>query len=444
MFKLRYNILALIQVIIFFINTVFLIQVFGASNQSDAYLIAISITDALALIQLLFVEQFMYFYHDQKVKDEEQAYLFYNSAITLAILSGIVFFVILFFGLDVIVKLFAFSLDPVRMSILKNIVFILIFSFFFLPVNYVNQKLLNAEMKFSIPYLLQIFYSFFITLSLIYLLLSNQKNIELLAYARVFGIFLAFVCGVFFVHKLGIPIRLRLNHPVLKDFLKNSFSMRLGINIHNLLFNPITTNILSSFPVGYASCFYYAQMIIIAINSIIVGPSSSVLLSKVSELWPLRKMEEIIDLMKKFLKNTLPIFIITVIISYLLIPFALNIISSGTLVFTDIDIIKSIFFGLAIWYAVILIESPFVSVCLASRSSRLIIFTNTIFITLFFSISFLFKNQVGIMVIPLAAIIGQIVNFILFSNFALKIFGTSTIRLIKQKMDNFLILVKNN
>jgi hypothetical protein len=91
-----------------------------------------------------------------------------------------------------------------------------------------------------------------------------------------------------------------------------------------------------------------------------------------------------------------------------------------------------------------LIESAFTPIGIVSKNSRVFIFTNTIFISLFFSISFLFKSQVGILVIPLAAIIGQIVNFILYSNFALKKFGTSPISIMKQKTLNVFNIQKKS
>ncbi|EKQ54199.1 MAG: putative membrane protein, putative virulence factor [Methanobacterium sp. Maddingley MBC34] len=437
MFKIRYNFLAVIQVLLLSVNAVILIRVFGTSPQADSYLIANSIMDALTLVQLLLVEQFMYFYHEIKNENLKEAHSFYNATIFISISSGLAFFLILFIGLNFLVDLFAFNLDPQRSELLKSILTILIIGLIFNSANYVNQRLLNAEMKFSLPYILEILYPFIITVILLYILIFNQNNIELLAYARIFGIFMVFLSGILLIQRIGIPIQLRLWHPMSKKFIKNSFTMRLGHNIHNLLFNPITTNILSSFPIGYASCFYYAQMIILAINSIVLGPSNKVLLSKVSELWAEQKFEKILGIMKNYLKNTVPIFIVIIIIAYLLIPYVLNLINNGSLTLNNLDLIKWIFLGLSIWYLIILIESAFTPIGIVSKNSRVFIFTNTIFISLFFSISFLFKNQVGVLVIPLAAIIGQIVNFILYSNFALKKFGTSPIFIIKQKTRHF-------
>jgi peptidoglycan biosynthesis protein MviN/MurJ (putative lipid II flippase) len=421
MFKLRYNALAIIQIIVLLFNTIFLIRIFGASIQSDAYLMAAAIIDAIGLLQLMVVEQFMYFYHDLKLENPEKAHSFYNSSLFISIISGILLLVILFFGVNFVVKLFAFNLTQERLSSLTTIISIMIFGVVFTSANYVNQRLLNAEMRFSIPYILEILYPLFISGSLLYIILTNQVNIEFLAYARVIGLLSIFIIGLYFVKTLGIHINFKFDPYMMKNFVSNSFTMRLGHNIHNLLFSPITTNILSTFPVGFASCFYYAQMIIFAINSIIVGPSNRVLLAKVSEMWSKKLISQIPEIMKKYLKNTVPIFILTAIISYLIIPYVLNLISSGSLSLSDIDLIKYVFVGLAVWYGIILIESAFVSVGSASKNSRIFIFTNSIFIIIFFCLSFYFKDMFGLLVIPLAAIIAQIVNFIFYTRFAIKI-----------------------
>ena len=42
----------------------------------------------------------------------------------------------------------------------------------------------------------------------------------------------------------------------MNNFIKNSLSMKFGHNIHNILYVPITNNILALLPIGFASYFY--------------------------------------------------------------------------------------------------------------------------------------------------------------------------------------------
>jgi Na+-driven multidrug efflux pump len=423
MFNFRYNLLAILQVSLSIINSVLLIRLFGVSYQTDSYLMAVAIITALQLLQLMMVEQFMYFYHDLKVKSVKEAHNFYRASITLGIIVGIVTFIVLWPGVTVIINIFAHDLDPLRFNLLKSILIILIAGLIFNPMNYVNQRLLNAEMKFSLPYILDSLYLLFISLSLIYILFSNNTNIIILAYANVLGLFIAFILSFYLVKRQGIPIKPRKYHPLIKKFINNSLSMKLGHNIHNLLFTPVTNNILAFLPIGFASDFYYAQMIVVGISSVVMGPQYRVLLSKVSTLWSEKNISSIMWWIKRYLKIYLPIFIVLLALAYFIIPPILDLISAGNLSYTDVKYIQMIFLGLAVWYVIIMAEGAFLSVGMASKNSKIFILTNSIFILVYFIGSVLLVNSLGIFAIPVAAVMGQLINFIVYSNYAFKLLG---------------------
>jgi O-antigen/teichoic acid export membrane protein len=209
----------------------------------------------------------------------------------------------------------------------------------------------------------------------------------------------------------------------MSKFIKNSLSMKFGHNIHNILFVPVTNNILALLPIGFASYFYYAQMIIVGINAVVMGPQNRVLLSNVSTLWTEKKKDAITQLIKRYLKLFVPIFIVSLSIAYFLIPTILNFISSGKLSTIDLTYIQMVFLGLAIWYVIIMAESAFVSVGMASKNSKIFILTNSIFILVYFTLSLLLVKSLGIFAIPIAAVIGQIINFIIYSNYTFKLLG---------------------
>ncbi len=423
MFNFRYNLLAILQLSFSIINSVLLIRLFGVSFQSDSYLMAVAIIAALQLLQLMMVEQFMYFYHDLKVESVKEAHNFYRASITFGIIVGVVSFIVLWPGVTLIINLFAHDIDPVRFNLLKSILIILIIGLIFNPMNYINQRLLNAEMKFSLPYILDSLYYLFISLGLFYILFSNNVNILILAYANVLGLIIAFILSFILVKREGISIKPKKYHPLMKKFVKNSFSMKFGYNIHNLLFTPVTNNILALLPIGFASYFYYAQMIVIGVSSIVMGPQYRVLLSNVSTLWSEKKIEDIKLLIKRYLKLFLPLFIIALAITFFLIPMLLNLITSGQLSKTDDSYIQMVFLGLAVWYVIVMAEGAFVSVGMASKNSRIFIVTNSIFIIVYFSTSLLLVKSLGIFAIPVAAVIGQSINFILYSRYTFKLLG---------------------
>ena len=150
--------------------------------------------------------------------------------------------------------------------------------------------------------------------------LQTNLNIVLLAYANVIGFIFAFIVGFVLVKREGISIKPRKYHPLMNNFIKNSLSMKFGHNIHNILYVPITNNILALLPIGFASYFYYAQMIVVGINAIVMGPQNRVLLSNVSSLWSEKKLDSITQLIKRYLKLFVPLFIVFLSVTYFLIP----------------------------------------------------------------------------------------------------------------------------
>lgn len=79
MFNLRYNFLAVYNLILAWLSSVLLIRVLGVSAKADAFLIASNIIASLQFVQTMFVEQFIFFYNDLKVNDRQNAREFYRA-----------------------------------------------------------------------------------------------------------------------------------------------------------------------------------------------------------------------------------------------------------------------------------------------------------------------------------------------------------------------------
>lgn len=421
MFNLRYNILAVFQVLVGLANSVLLIRTFKTSPQTDAFFIAYSIFTTVQLILIMFIEQFMYFYNDVKVNCKEDAHSFYNFSMTLSLIVGIGSFAFLVPNVGLIVKVFASGMDGQRLTMLKDILRILLAGTVVYPLNYLNERLLNAENRFSMPYILSVLPVLFMVFVQVWILFSGDYNISLLAYGYAAGLLLASFAGIWYVANAGIPIRLKLTHPRMGEFVRNSFFMRLGHNMHNLFLPLVTNNMLSAMPPGYASYFYYARKIVEVINSSVIGPSYKIYLSKLSSCWSSNKVEDIKVLIKMFFKGTVVLFVPLSAMIYLMLPFILRLITSQTLTPVDIHNIQNMFLALSGWYLILFLESPFVAVGITSKNSRIFIFTNTLFLGIYFSATFFLKDRLGIYSIPAGAIIGQTVSFAIYLSFALRL-----------------------
>ena len=430
MFKLRYNLLALFQLSLGFIIYIFFIKIFGANYKTDAYFLAEAMFTAFQLIQLMFVEQFMYFYHDIKSKDKSSAFDFYKFSIFLSFLVGFISVVLLYLLSDFFVSLFNFGLDQERKKFLIEIWNILLIGSMVTLINYVNTKILNAENRFSIPYIVESLPSLCIVLVFIYMSIFSIHKIELIAYAKIIGLFLTALLSFYFIWKADIPIGFKFTHPKVKEFIKNSITMRLGHNIHNFLFIPITNNVLSTLPIGFASYYFYASKFVRVVNLLVVGPQFRVFQSKVSKEWYKNNKNKVLYLMKKYIILTTPFFVFITLIIYVLLPSFFSFLSK-TFTYKEISIVGYLFLSLSLWYTIILIESIFVMISIVSKDSKIFILTNTLFIIVYFILSWILKNVVGVYAIPLSAVIAQLVNFAFYTKHALKKLNIKLLQIFK-------------
>ncbi len=420
MFKFKYNLLALSQVMISFLNYFLLMKVFGVSDATDAYLITSAVFGSLILLQMLTTEQFLFFYNDIKAKNFKDAYNFYGVALTVSALTAVVTFIIAYFGSSFIIDFFINSTEDTRSLLINSFFHIAILELLVSPIQSINQRLMNAEMYFTVPYLLNIIPILFVLITMVYIYYATTDDISLLIYAKVLGSFVTLFISFFVVRSMNIPIKISLRHSQLKGFIHNSFTMRFGHNIHNFLFTPITTNILTSLPSGYASYFYYAMKIATIINSIVVGPSSKVFQSKFSSEWSNKHINIAKSLIFKYMKITVPLIIVSSIVVYFILPNVLHLIANK-LTLESLDIIQSIFVGLMIWQLIILIESGSVFILVVEKKSQMFIYTNLIFTLMYFGFANLFLKEFSIYAIIYSLILAQLVNFAIYTYYGQKI-----------------------
>lgn len=420
MFKLKYNLLALLQVMISFLNYFLLMKVFGVSDLTDAYLITSAVFGSLILLQMLTTEQFLFFYNDIKAKNFKDAHNFYAVALTVSALTAFVTFIIAYFGSSFIINFFIHNSENARSLLISSFFHIAILELLVAPIQSINQKLMNAEMYFTAPYILNITPTLFVFVAMIYIYYAKTDDISLLIYARVIGAFFTLLISFFVVKTMKIPIKISLRHSRLKDFIQNSFTMRLGHNIHNFLFTPITTNILTSLPSGYASYFYYAMKIATIINSIVVGPSSKVFQSKFSSEWSNENINTAKSFIFKYMKITVPLIVVSSIMGYFILPNVLHLITDK-LTLEGLDIIQSLFIGLMMWQFIILIESGSVFILVVEKKSQMFIYTNLIFSLMYFGFANFFLKEFSIYAIIYSLILSQFVNFAIYTYYGQKI-----------------------
>lgn len=417
MFKLRYNILAFLQVVINLINYALFMKIFGISQSADTYLLALAIFSSLQLFQHLAIEQFIFFYNDIKARDIISSHKFYHASLGVSIIVGICSYIFGYLGLDFITSFFVGALDAERLDMIKIILGIAFIELIFSPILALNQKLLNAEMHFSLPYILTMLPILVVMSTTLYMFFYKITVIEFLVYAKLYGTIIATIVSIIVVSRY-IPVGIRLSHPQLLPFLKNSFTMRFGHNIHNFLFTPITTNILSMLPSSFAAYFYYAYRIVGIVITLVIGPSYNLFQAKLAQAWSHADFSSGKRLIYQYLKTVFPLLIISSILCYILLPFIIPIINKDLL--SRLSLIQELLIGLMIWQMIIVAESGYVAILINNKNSMIFIITNSLFAAIYFIVAYYTYSYYGIFAIPIAVIVGQIINFIIYAYYSIK------------------------
>jgi O-antigen/teichoic acid export membrane protein len=303
------------------------------------------------------------------------------------------------------------------MDILRKIMLIQVFGLMVFPINTLNEKFFNAEMRFSIPYMLSLLPAFFTVLFQGIILSGISKDISLLAWGYSMGSILSTVIGIYLVVKAGIKLKLILSHNQFIPYIKNSFNIRMSCNINNIVTPTITNNILALFPAGYISYFYYAKKMLDVINAITIGPSSKILLSKLSKYWVENEIGNIKAIVNRFIGKSIFFFLAAILINYLASPIFLKIVSMGKLTNSDITSILFLFISLSIWYLILLIESPYFYMCSILRNSRIFIASNILLVLSYLLLTLFLKKYMGIYSLPAGIAVSQVVNLYIFRRY---------------------------
>lgn len=414
MFKLKYNALSLLQIFFGLFNSILLLKVFGVSNQTDAYFMGDIIMGGAFMVQIMAIEQFMYFYNDLKARDRTSAHALYSYALFLTLAIGVAALLLLNVLSGAVISVFAYKLDPLRLDALKRLFPVFSLLAVFYPLHNLNVRLLNGEARFAYPYALGIVPSFFSAVAMLYVYFTGGSDILWVLSASVGGMAAAALLGLAAVRSCGVPIRLSFSHPIAREFVANSFKVKFGYNINHILTPLITNNILSSFSPGAVSYFGYAWKIVTVTGNLTTGPSSRMFASSVSLAWPRRDISRIKALVREFLRLITPLFIVSVLVVYLVLPYALELVSSTSLALADISSIRAMFLALSAWYLVGLVESAYLQVCVAWRKGRVFALNNSIFVVLYLILALLARERIGIYAIPFGLVAAQLVSLWLY------------------------------
>lgn len=388
-----------------------MIKVFGITFKADVYAIIITINTALTFLPAMIFEQFIYFYNDIKVQSKENAKDFFSASTNILILFEIMFVILLLIFNRSIITAFASNLDAVRFNLAVEANFINILSLLFIPLINLNTFLFNAEMKFSVPFIIKSVPPFITSIFFIWMIKTSSDNLLLVMYVTLAANFIAYIIQLILLKKLDfLQFKLILNHPQIVPFIKNSFTTRLGNNINNFFVPFITSNVLAGLPQGYASIYSYALKFVNMMQAVLTGPSATILQSKIAKFWSERKTEDIGIINRMFFRNSFMLVIPASVILYFIAPFVFKYLMKITIEDHQIIILQNLIILFSIWTFQKIFEAPYATIIFSSKSSLYIIINNSRNIVIIAVTLYLLSPVIGIYSLPTAFILGMIHN----------------------------------
>jgi putative peptidoglycan lipid II flippase len=409
------NILNFFSICLSVIFQILLIRSFGANLQTDAYFLTIGITQFVNAIFLGFTtDLFIPVYHEVKAKGKEEALRFTGAIFLFILVIGSILSVIAFKMAPVIVKIFATGFTADKVLFTANLIKILSITIIFSALNGLMIASLNANLFLRITYVAALITPALNNIVLIFY--AKTFGVRALAYSIVIGSVLNFFL-LFFYHysKIGWRFSNPWKNNDIHYLLKKNSIIRSASFINSLK-GPLTTNVLSYFPVGYFTLFSYADKILNILFRVTNSPMLNIILIKASGYLAMNKLGEIKTVLKDTVKSNFMMLICVLLPAILLFKKIFGVVFASKISSDEINIMYSIFLFLITFYLILSLEMPFTNVTIAMKEGFKIVKINIVSLILFILALLLGINTLKIYAIPIAMSFAQLYNIFVYTS----------------------------
>lgn len=371
--NIQYNLLSLVNVFVGFLFILYLGRKFGAGNETDIYFLSMVIIGYLGYFVQAVWEAMSPYYIELKVKDKIQSDKMYSVLLNNFICVALV-----------IISMYFIFTSWFDLLTLEQKAFLNVFIFYLLLQNILifNKTILNLEHFYASYYLVDILVYFILFVTVIFFVTDNQ--ISYLAYATLFGTFLAIVWQLYLIRKkLDIKYSIVLYDSNLFEIYKNSFKLKLG----SLLYGSkdiVIASVFTSFGNGMYSLYSYANKFASVILQVVNAPVVNIFATKANYHVANNRYDLLTNDIKIVLSQTIVLYSISGGVTYIIFPYLLSVLFGEKFNENDIFVIQNIFLVLLCFYLVVVIESPF-----ARIGSIFKLFSFGLFINFIFSITIL-------------------------------------------------------
>lgn len=408
---LFYNALALLSVGIGLLNSILTIRLLGITAEADIWLLSVAMVTALCVLSQLGVEQFLYFYEEQRALNQTQAVRFTRAAVTWAILTGVAFALLAIVALPLLKLIFAFGLPVLSQDRVAHLIIAMAPQMAAAPLLHVTRQHQNAVGRYTLSYLLMLWSPMVLLLILLCASLLNTSPEKFAWVVGAGALIQSAACLLIMWPTIRYEKQMAWSAPYFRRFIFTSIAMRSGHALHNFFSNAIINSTLSTFAVGNVALFQYAFRFAAGANAIAVGPHGSIFQARAAKAWAAFAPSEFFSSARQYLTHIFPIYFCVVLVTWLVLRTALELIIR---IDVPIEKLTTVFLFLCVWYAVLQLEGVFITVIIIAHDAVTLIVVNSLFAILFFSFSHANLALNDYLVLPIAATFAQLVSLGLY------------------------------
>lgn len=394
----------------------------GASTDTDTLFLALSFLLVFQLLALMSFDQFVVFFLRKIALDKNSANIFYYQVVFVSVL-WVCILVLLVKTLFVFIPLAGGHVALV----FKDIA---IFEWFILSLPaYVfvalNDRYYNAMGKITLSYFLVLVPNISILVGVIvWTFYSLNYGVEIVAINYTILMWISAIISTYIVSKeRAFKFKFNLNEA--KEFFLNSLLMRVGHNIYALSFQMVSNYFLIGMSEGFLSLFNYAYRGVVAIFAVAVGPSYRLYMYNLSSAASKGELLDWKKYVRPYLKESLVLYLgLFLILSIFIHMFDIYNLKY-LLLDIDIQLFYKLIFIIFLWQMIVMFESIYVGLIVASTYAKLFITINTIFAIFYFTISYLASIKSDILMFAIAGLVSQIFSFFLYKRFSQKLLENS-------------------
>ncbi len=413
--QLGYSALGACSVAIGLANSILTLRMLGVSGESDVWLLSLAIVATFAFLSQMGVDQFLIFFEHERTRGASHALVFARAACQWAIVSGVVFAILVAVVSPIAVQFFAAGLSSQAKVNTSGIVTAMAAQIAAVPLAHVVRQYLNAQGRYVLSYIVGLWAPLIMTILLLYAYLTSSTVSSLAWLVGAGGLMQMIFCTALVWPQIGGHAPQQGYWRTLRPLIVASLAMRTGHALHNFFSALIINATLSSLSPGAISIFQYASRFASAAAGIAVGPQGGILNAQVSRGWAEHDRRAVTTAAWDFSKRVLPILVAFVVAIWYLLPTIIGLLVPQKM---PIDDLVLAFLILSCWYGIIQMEAVFVAIVVAARRASFFIAVNGLFVVVFSLLSRITLTPWEHANLPLAATAAQLVSIVLYAGLA--------------------------